>query len=69
MKEKNKAKELVDKFIQINGNSFFAKDCASLVADELIKYLPSSNGNPPNTPANEYNSEWWLQVKTEIEKL
>jgi hypothetical protein len=28
MEAKEKAKELIEKFISVNGNSFFAKDCA-----------------------------------------
>ena len=36
MTPKEKAKELIEKFIFINGNSFFAKDCAIIAVDEII---------------------------------
>ena len=39
MTPQEKAKELIDKFISINGNSFFAKECAIVVADEIIESL------------------------------
>lgn len=41
MTPKEKAQELVDKFIQTNGNSFFAKKCAIAAVDEIIKMLMS----------------------------
>ena len=34
---KQKAKELIESFIAINGNSFFAKQCAIKVCDEALK--------------------------------
>lgn len=41
MTPKEKAKELVDKFIKTNGNSFFAKECALIAVDEIVKMLMS----------------------------
>jgi len=41
MTPKEKAQELVDKFIQTNGNAFFAKECALIVVDEIKKMLLS----------------------------
>lgn len=75
-----KAKELVDKYKEFtqfrndgghdeevtNDN---AKQCALIAVQELIKYLPSSDGNPPNLPETIYNSEFWEKVKEEINKL
>jgi len=55
MTPKQKAIELLDDFIQINGNSFFAKDCARRCVDEIIKVLP--------------HPDYWQEVKQEIEKL
>ncbi len=37
MEAKEKAKELVEKYISVNGNSFFAKDCALIAVDEILK--------------------------------
>ena len=57
-----KAEELIDKFISINGNSFFAKECAIVVADEIIKANPYSHvGNS--------TIKFWQSVKTELETL
>ena len=39
MTAKEKAKELVEKYTFINGNSFFAKDCAIIAVDEIIENL------------------------------
>ena len=70
MTPKEKAKELIEKFIFINGNSFFAKDCAIIAVDEIIDqwdyidtYLANLGGefNP--------NLRYWQEVKTELEKL
>ena len=63
MTPKQKAIELLDDFIQINGNSFFAKDCARRCVDEIISTIVS-------TP-NNYGASWiyWNEVKQEIEKL
>lgn len=63
MDAKLKAKELVDKFIQTNGNSFFAKDCALIAVDELIKLYEFEN------PHRGFKISYWDDVKTEIEKL
>ena len=66
MTPKEKAIELLDDFIQINGNSFFAKDCVRRCVDEIIKaidfdWMGIQNSYP------EYR--YWQQVKQEIEKL
>ena len=58
MTPKEKAKELVDKFIQTNGNAFFAKQCALIAVDEIINYSEEWD-----------DSEYWQEVKQEIEKL
>jgi hypothetical protein len=62
MKPKEKAKELVDKFddcLEYLTPSRFAKDCAIIAVDEIIK-----------VSTNSQNSEnYWRQVKQEIEKL
>lgn len=41
MTPKEKAIELVENFTTINGNSFFAKECAVAAVDEIIKMLVS----------------------------
>ena len=62
MTPKEKANELVDKFIKTNGNAFFAKECALIAVDEIIKYL--NDILAPN-PFDQY----WNQVKKEIQNL
>ena len=52
---KQKAKELIESFIAINGNSFFAKQCAIKVCDEVINEI------------DYYGLRFWRQVKKEIE--
>lgn len=60
MTPKEKAAELVEKFIQTNGNSFFAKDCALIAVDEILKTFDCT------TPQS---IDYWQEVKTEIENL
>ena len=63
MTPQEKAKELVDKFIQTNGNAFFAKECALIAVDEIIKYSP-------NKPIEEYDPiEYFNKVKQEIKNI
>lgn len=49
-----------------NGDPYDYKSILNLMVDELIKYLPSSAGNPPNLQENESNREFWIKVKYEI---
>jgi hypothetical protein len=60
MTPKEKAQNLVQKFIQTNGNSFFAKECALIAVDEILKVAFYAS--------NEIY-EHYIQVKQEIEKL
>lgn len=68
---KEKAQELMDKFNLPTGlMSQEIKQCAVICCDELIRVLLSVNGRPPNyQDENEFCSEYWKKVKTEIEKL
>ena len=65
MTPKEKAQELLNKFIQTNGNAFFAKECALIAVDEIIIELtqeisPSVHG---------FRHNYWKEVKEEIVKL
>lgn len=69
MTPKEKAKELVDKFIQINGNAFFAKECALVAVDEIYK-LRMNHGQYLDYDLDKVNYySYWEEVKQEIEKL
>ena len=71
MTPKEKAQELVDKYIQTDGNAFFAKQCALIAVEEII------NSSPARSPINDGSDamphfrsvKYWEQVKQEIEKL
>ncbi len=55
MKEKEKAIELVNRYLQIyDGRVNIAKICAMIAVDELIR---------------ETGSKYWYNVKTEVKKL
>ena len=65
MSPKEKAIELLDNFrlnvIDYEGsgmNAFDAKQCALIVADEVLGYMGADRG-----------TEFWLEVKSEIKKL
>ena len=76
MKPKEKAIELVDKYININKVKLSdysviytptAKQCALIAVDELIEHLqPSSDFGGE---INIYTIEYWQEVKQEILKL
>jgi hypothetical protein len=80
MTPKEKAEELVDKFTQTNGNSFFAKECALIAVDEILKSEPRSPSDVDwddvgGTHQYYYEAQreeadkYWQQVKKEIEEL
>ena len=64
MTPKEKAQELVDKYIQTNGNAFFAKQCALIAVDEIIDAIDWHEYEVPNDQL-----KFWFEVKQEIEKL
>ena len=69
MSAKEKAKELVDKYLAIQFGDFpttEAKQCALIAVNEII--LSNPHSNPFNTDV--YSTMYyWLQVKTEIGNL
>jgi hypothetical protein len=65
MTPKEKAEELVDKFTQTNGNSFFAKECALIAVDEILDDDCFDMGEE----AFDKRINFWQQVKKEIEEL
>ena len=67
MKARDKAKELVGKYINLlNGSFDIAIQCALIAVDEIINSNPHSN--PFNTNV-ESTMSYWEEVKQEIEKL
>ena len=68
MTPKEKAQELVDKFIQTNGNAFFAKECALIAVDEIINNFGLlTEGKAHYSSSN--TVKYYEQVKQEIEKI
>ena len=66
MTSKEKAKELVDKFMPHssgNSNNNEAKQCALITVDEILKDKEVVDG------MRVINDPYWLEVKQEIEKL
>ena len=81
MTPKEKAKDLVDKFLpQIRGadrynynlesmNVFNAKQCALIAVDEILN-IPNIEGSSNGHMVDEgYAKVYWQKVKTEIENL
>jgi len=66
MTPKDKAIELVDKFIgsmiRLEDKDWLesAKQCALIAVDEIFEYAKYDY---------DFNESWWQEVKTEIEKL
>jgi hypothetical protein len=69
MKASDKAKELVNKYLQLHdGRVIIAKQCALICVDEIINSgctLPSQTAYGDN----EESVKYWQEVRTEIEKL
>jgi len=72
MKPKEKAEELVLKFLRIENNTpewfntHIAKQCALIVVDEVLECYPAK------CPKESYEMEqhiYWQQIKTEINNL
>lgn len=60
---KEKAKELINKYLQVyDGRVIQAKQCALLAVDEILEIFEDTNGC-------DYRLEYWLEVKQEIENL
>jgi hypothetical protein len=66
MTPKEKAKELVDKYCNMESHCDDAKECALIAVDEMINILSMPN-IPKYYPI--VNDEYWQEVKTEIENL
>jgi hypothetical protein len=62
MKAKDKAKELVDKFINATDYNGYGQQCALIAVDEILK-------NNKILFEDSLNDIYWQQVKQEIEKL
>ena len=65
MTPKEKAKELIDKFAEANGNSFFAKECALIAIDEILDSFSEFDFSLKYI----MNRDYWLEVKQEIQIL
>ena len=70
MTPKEKAKELIDKFLDQSLWMYQAKGCALIAVDEIIKTL-NEDIKDINVVGNVLLDliEYWKQVKQEIEKL
>lgn len=64
---KQKAKELIESFIAINGNSFFAKQCAIKVCDEVLSMDKNKASRGLFIPCTINDKLFYKQVKKEIE--
>lgn len=70
MTPKEKAEELVNKFIRTNGNAFFAKECALVVVNELVlETAIHTDHSFLSSDDNKNRPQFWIKVKQEIEKL
>lgn len=79
MEAKEKANELIEKYISVNGNSFFAKDCACIAVENeynsLREQLYELRVNKVIENGKVYlalldkTHKYEAEVKAEIEKL
>lgn len=78
MTPKEKAQELVDKFLNANGGHFYqdseiedleaAKECALVAVDEMIDFLTTSDWGIEMYLCSEYLQRW-REIKKELEKM
>jgi hypothetical protein len=74
MSAKDKAEELVLKYLRIDNNTkgwfntYIAKQCAIIVVDEIIEECYKWSGGDNNTWDRE-RFNFWTEVKREIENL
>mgnify|MGYP003668973399 CR=1 FL=1 len=73
MKAKEKAKELVDRFLNIEGAddcgnsySYVAIQCALICVDEILQTIPEE---VMSYKPFMMNTDYWSEVKQEINKL
>ena len=76
MTAKEKAEELVLKYLRIDinntkewFNTHIAKQCAIIAVDEIIKAIPCREDYGGDGWVLIENTEYWQEVKQEIEKL
>lgn len=67
MTPKEKAEELVIKYLRLNGDTewfhkVLAKQCALIAVDEILDMVK-------HTPIEDIETDYWEEVKQEIEKL
>ena len=60
---KDKAKELIDRYLFVDDYHSFSKYCALIAVDEII------NDNPNIYDSDRLNYKYWNEVKQEINKL
>ena len=68
MEPKEKAKELVNKFMTFGAADFAAKECALICVEEVLKPLKKCNSNIITYQVN-WEMNFYLDVKQEINKL
>ena len=68
MEAKDKAKELVDKFLKQSLWMYQAKGCALIAVDEIVKECYNWNGSD-NVQWETKRFDYWEEVKQEIENL
>lgn len=69
MTPKEKAIQIIDSFTQINGNSLFAKECAFMVVDEMLKECTALNPDLVNPFYKSEKVVYWASVRVEIDHI
>ena len=73
MTPQEKAEELVERFTKLEDGEMYigkAKECAQIAVDEIINSNPTSQLSDPFLGNRTFeNTNYWIDVKKEIEKL
>jgi hypothetical protein len=67
MTPKDKAEELFEAYLNVGMGNGWAKQCALIAVDEIIKANPTAEFISANRSYD--NVPYWMKVKQEIEKL
>ena len=66
MSPKEKANDLFENFMKVDGNDFSIIQCAILTVNEIIK---STSYKKQRFTNDNYSEDYWKEVKLEIKKL
>ena len=69
MTTKDKAKDLIEKFMRYGATDFVAKECALICVNEILIELNNIEQGESGKVNGYFGQSYWLQVKINLLKL